>query len=81
MRALSGRPAHLRAQCAYFDSSAAFECQKPLPARVSPKDVHNDCAFFEPRMTIERETKSATQPSSPSSAKKYQAYPPDDLFK
>ncbi len=68
---------HTCAQCAYFDSSAAFECQKPVPARVSPKDARNICALFEPRTTVERETKSATSPSGPSSAKK--AF--DDLFK
>jgi hypothetical protein len=48
-----------------------------VPARVSPKDARNACALFEPRTTIERETKSASSPSSPSSAKK--AF--DDLFK
>jgi len=68
---------HTCAQCAHFDTSAPFECQKPIPSRVSPKDVRNECALFEPRTTIERETKSASSPSSPSSAKK--AF--DDLFK
>jgi hypothetical protein len=68
---------HSCAQCAHFDTSAPFECQKPVATRVSPKDARNDCAHFEPRTTVERETKSSTQPSSPSSAKK--AF--DDLFK
>ena len=68
---------HTCAQCAHFDTSASFECQKPIPARVSPKDARNECTLFEPRTTIERETKSASSPSSPSSAKK--AF--DDLFK
>ena len=68
---------HSCAQCSHFDTSAAFECQKPIPARVSPKDARNACPHFEPRTTVERETKSASQPSSPSSAKK--AF--DDLFK
>jgi hypothetical protein len=68
---------HSCAQCSHFDTSAAFECQKPIPARVSPKDARNECTHFEPRTTVERETKSASQPSSPSSAKK--AF--DDLFK
>src|SRR5215217_3224956 len=35
---------HSCAQCANFDSSATFECQKTVPARVSPKDARNDCA-------------------------------------
>jgi hypothetical protein len=68
---------HSCAQCVNFDTSAAFECQKPIPARISPKDARNECPFFEPRTTVERETKSSSSPSSPSSAKK--AF--DDLFK
>jgi hypothetical protein len=68
---------HSCAQCAHFDSSATFECQQPVPARVSPKDARNACTFFEPRTTVERETKSSSSPSSPSSAKKSF----DDLFK
>jgi hypothetical protein len=66
------------AQCVHFDSSARFECTQRIPARVSPKDVANDCQFFAPRATWERETSSATsKPSEPSGAKK--AF--DDLFK
>jgi hypothetical protein len=68
---------HSCAQCAHFDTGSPFECQKPVPARVSPKDVRNTCSEFEPRTTVERETKSASSPSSASSAKK--AF--DDLFK
>jgi len=68
---------HSCAQCAHFDTGASFECHQPIPARVSPKDARNTCTFFEPRTTVERETKSASSPSSPSSAKK--AF--DDLFK
>jgi hypothetical protein len=68
---------HSCVQCAHFDTSAPFECQQPVPVRVSPKDARNTCTHFEPRTTVERETKSSTQPSSASSAKK--AF--DDLFK
>ncbi len=68
-----GSDLHTCAQCANFDSSALFECQKPIPVRVSPKDARNDCASYEPRTTVERETKSAP----PASARK--AF--DDLFK
>jgi hypothetical protein len=68
---------HACAQCTHFDSSATFECHQPIPARVSPKNARNECTFFEPRTTVERETKSASSPSSPSSAKKSF----DDLFK
>jgi hypothetical protein len=68
---------HSCAQCTHFDSSATFECHKPIAARISPKDARNECPHFEPRTTVERETKSASSPSSPSSAKKSF----DDLFK
>jgi hypothetical protein len=68
---------HSCAQCANFDSSATFECGKPVPARISPKDARNECPAFEVRTTVERETKSASSPNSQSSAKKSF----DDLFK
>ena len=68
-----GADLHACAQCRHFDTGAAFECQKPIPARISPKDARNDCRLFDPRTTVERETKSA----APTSAR--QAF--DDLFK
>ena len=68
---------HSCAQCAHFDSGATFECHKPVAARVSPKDARNECTYFEPRTTVERQTESAPAPDSQSSAKKSF----DDLFK
>lgn len=68
-----GADLHTCAQCVHFDTGAPFECQKPVPSRVSPKDARNTCALFEPRTTIERETKSAAPPSA------RKAF--DDLFK
>ena len=68
-----GSDLHSCAQCANFDTSAAFECQKPVPVRVSPKDSRNNCPLYEPRTTVERETQS----TAPTSARK--AF--DDLFK
>jgi hypothetical protein len=65
---------HSCAQCVHFDSGAPFECQKPVPSRVSPKDARNTCTFYEPRMTVERETKSTG--GTPSARKAF-----DDLFK
>lgn len=64
---------HTCAQCLFFDTGSAFECQQAIPVRVSPKDARNTCTFFEPRTTVERETKS----TAPTSARK--AF--DDLFK
>jgi ribosomal protein S27E len=68
-----GADLHTCAQCVYFDTAAPFECEKPIPLRVSPKDSRNECAFFEPRTTVERETKSAAPPGA------RKAF--DDLFK
>ena len=61
-----------RAQCVHFDTGAPSSVTSGA-ARISPKDARNTCALFEPRTTVERETKSA----APSSARK--AF--DDLFK
>lgn len=55
---------HSCAQCASFDTGARFECTQPIPARVSPKDARNECTFFEARVTVERETKSAGPPDA-----------------
>ncbi|HSL22136.1 MAG TPA: hypothetical protein VK886_11410 [Vicinamibacterales bacterium] len=72
-----GSDLHACAQCLHFDPGSRFECMQEIPARVSPKDARNTCELFEPRTTTERETRSASSPSAPSSAKK--AF--DDLFK
>lgn len=79
-----GADLHSCAQCVNFDTSAAFECQKPVRARVSPKDARNVCELFEPRTTVERETTSGgssgtsggASGSAPSARKAF-----DDLFK
>ena len=71
---------HTCAQCASFDTGALFECQRPIPARVSPKDARNTCGSFEPRTTVERETTSSQAPASgPSVSSAKKAF--DDLFK
>jgi hypothetical protein len=65
---------HSCVSCMSFDTSARWECtQQALTARVTPKDARNDCAFFSPRTTVERQTGTA----GPTSAR--QAF--DDLFK
>jgi hypothetical protein len=67
------------AQCMHFDPGARFECSQTIHARVSPKDVANECPLYTARTSWERETSSAQsqKPSEPSGAKK--AF--DDLFK
>jgi hypothetical protein len=68
-----GADLHSCIQCVSFDTSARFECSQPITARVAPKDARNNCTFFAPRTTVERQT--GTQ--GPTSAR--QAF--DDLFK
>ena len=68
-----GADLHTCAQCLHFDTSATFECHQTIPVRISPKDARNSCDKFEPRTTVERETKSAPTASARSAF--------DDLFK
>jgi hypothetical protein len=68
-----GADLHACAQCLNFDTGSPLECQQTIAARISPKDTRNACTLFEPRTTVERETKSAAPPSA------RKAF--DDLFK
>jgi len=54
-----GLELHSCKQCAFFDTSARFECTQPLTARIPKKDARNECNFYVPRTTIERETSSS----------------------
>jgi predicted RNA-binding Zn-ribbon protein involved in translation (DUF1610 family) len=50
---------HSCKQCAFFDTAARFECTQPITARILKKDAQNDCNFYLPRTTIERETSTS----------------------
>jgi hypothetical protein len=67
------------AQCVHFDPGARFECTQSITARISPKDLMNECPFYTARTSWERETSSAVSnaPAEPSGARK--AF--NDLFK
>lgn len=64
---------HACIHCISFDPGARFECTEKIAARVSPKDVRNECTLFSARVQVERQTGS----TAPTSARK--AF--DDLFK
>jgi predicted RNA-binding Zn-ribbon protein involved in translation (DUF1610 family) len=49
---------HSCKQCEYFDPSSRFECNQPIPERISPKDKRNDCSFYSMRVALEKETSS-----------------------
>lgn len=50
---------HSCKQCAHFDPSARFECNQTITARIPRKDARNECNFYAPRVTLERQTESA----------------------
>lgn len=45
---------HSCKQCMYFDPGSRFECMQPVKERVAKKDVRNDCAFYEIRVTRDK---------------------------
>src|SRR5215472_12627398 len=46
---------HCCKQCAHFEPSTRFQCLKPVPVRISPKDQANSCDLFKPRVTVARD--------------------------
>jgi hypothetical protein len=78
---------HSCKQCVHFDTGKQFECTQPIPERIAKKDAKNQCAFFEFRTTVEKDTSpvsyttvnvpAAVSPSRPNDARK--AF--EDLFK
>jgi hypothetical protein len=49
-----GADLHTCTNCGFFNTSARWECSKPIPERVSPKDARNACSFFNPAVFVER---------------------------
>ena len=74
---------HCCKQCIHFDTAARFECTQPIPERIQKKDARNECAFFEFRTRVEKDTSPASTAAPgiatvrPHDARK--AF--DDLFK
>jgi hypothetical protein len=65
---------HSCAQCTSFDPGSRFECSEAaLTSRVSPKNERNECSYYSPRTTVEREV---TAPRPDTARKAF-----DDLFK
>lgn len=61
-----GKPLHTCSNCTFFDSSARFECRKPILARVESKTRGNDCRYYQPK-TVRDLRQSA--PSTPADAR------------
>lgn len=49
---------HTCTHCRHFDTSAAFECRKEIPRRISKKSTRNQCTLFEIRLAQEFESDS-----------------------
>ncbi len=60
-------PLHTCSHCSAFDTSTFRECRKTLPARVVKKTLANQCALFEPKLSVEFAQEQA--PEKPSDAK------------
>jgi hypothetical protein len=56
---------HCCKQCSYFEPSTRFQCLKPVPVRISPKDTVNACELFKPRVTVARDGVAAPQAPPP----------------
>ena len=56
---------HCCKQCSYFDPSTRFQCRKPIPVRISPKDAANECELFRPRVTVARDGVGPPQAAAP----------------
>ena len=50
---------HCCKQCTHFEPSTRFQCLKPIPVRISPKDAANECDLFKPRVTVARDAAPA----------------------
>jgi hypothetical protein len=60
---------HSCKQCAHFETSSLFECTQPITERIANKNARNNCSYYAPRMTVEKQTKpSATRPDDPRKA-------------
>lgn len=76
---------HCCKQCAHFEPGLRNQCSKPVPKRISPKDVANDCPFFESKVTVARDSAhdspgAAVPAPSPGNARDARAAF-DNLFK
>jgi hypothetical protein len=76
---------HSCKQCVHFDTGKQFECTQPIAERVAKKDAKNNCAFFEFRMTVEKDTSPVTYatntPAAPAAKPNDARRAFEDLFK
>lgn len=68
-----GGDLHACTQCAWFDTSAPFECRQTIAVRIPAKAKRNACAHFAPRLVSEHR---GEEPSPDGARAAF-----DDLFK
>ena len=59
---------HCCKQCSHFEPSTRFQCLKPIPVRIPVKDKANQCASFNPRVTVARDGTAGPAPPPPTSS-------------
>ena len=59
---------HTCTHCSFLDPSQRYECAKPIPRRISPKDAANSCQHFEAQTTVEKKTTSNPDHEDPRDA-------------
>jgi hypothetical protein len=64
-----GADFHTCGNCRFFDTSTLWECRENIPARVSGKHTHNECAFFQPKVVRDLAHDKARQPQTPDEAR------------
>ena len=62
-----GADLHTCTNCRHFDTSAPFECRKPLTQRIAGKAKNNECELFEAKVTQEVGSDSG-RPADPKAA-------------
>lgn len=55
-------PLHTCTNCTFFNTSARFECRKPVTARIESKSKANACAFFRPKAVRDLSSRGSASP-------------------
>ncbi len=72
-----GADLHTCGNCRFFDTTTLWECRASIPARVTGKQVRNECTFFSPKVVRDLAHDKTRAPQTPDDARK--AF--DALFK
>jgi hypothetical protein len=63
-----GRALHSCVNCTHFDTSARFECRKPIPARLPSKTKANSCELYAQKIAVESDGRKSDSPADPRAA-------------